>query len=54
MQVEKYAIRKGSGGNRLHKGGDGIISLSHSRSYEHFSLLTKRRTKHPMDLIEGR
>ncbi len=53
LQVEKYAIRKGSGGNGLHKGGDGIIRSYRFLTAGHFSLLTERRTTAPFGLKGG-
>ena len=53
LQVEKYAIRKGSGGNGLYKGGDGIIRSYRFLTAGHFSLLTERRTLSPFGLNGG-
>lgn len=54
VRVRRYAIRRGSGGEGLHRGGDGLI-----REYEflrpvRFTLLTERRALRPWGLAGGR
>ncbi len=53
VRVRRYAIRRGSGGEGRHAGGDGLI-----REYEFlrpilFTLLTERRTHRPWGLAGG-
>ena len=53
LQIEKYAIRKGSGGKGKHTGGDGIIRTYRFLTKGHISLLTERRTISPYGLAGG-
>ncbi|MCB2182014.1 MAG: hydantoinase B/oxoprolinase family protein [Desulfobulbaceae bacterium] len=53
LQVEKYAVRYGSGGKGKKKGGDGIIRSYRFLSDGHISLLTERRTIAPYGLEGG-
>ena len=53
MRIKKYALRKGSGGKGLKKGGEGII-----REYEffvptHVSILSERRNFAPYGVLGG-
>lgn len=53
MRIKKYALRKGSGGKGLKKGGEGII-----REYEffvptHVSILSERRIFAPYGVLGG-
>jgi N-methylhydantoinase B len=53
LRVRRYCLRRGSGGEGLHRGGDGLI-----REYEflrpiRFTLLTERRRHQPWGLAGG-
>jgi len=53
LRINRYQLRRGSGGNGLHTGGDGLI-----REYEFLSpatvtLLTERRTRQPWGMAGG-
>jgi N-methylhydantoinase B len=47
LRVVTYAIRRGSGGNGRHRGGDGIVRELEALSAMRFSLLTERRRHAP-------
>jgi len=53
LQVREYAVRRGSGGDGLHSGGDGIIREWVIRRDCCLSLLTERRTTSPYGLQGG-
>jgi len=53
LQVREYAVRRGSGGNGLFRGGDGVIREWLIRSDCHLSLLTERRESAPYGLQGG-
>ncbi len=47
LRVLRYQVRKDSGGNGDHRGGDGIIREYQFLSAAHFTLLTERRSTQP-------
>jgi len=47
LRVLRYQVRKQSGGNGDHRGGDGIIREYQFLSAAHFTLLTERRSTQP-------
>ncbi|MFZ5764750.1 MAG: hydantoinase B/oxoprolinase family protein [Thermodesulfobacteriota bacterium] len=53
LLVEKYAIRRGSGGQGHYRGGDGIIRVYRFLADGHVSLLTDRRRAAPYGLHGG-
>ncbi len=53
LQVREYAVRRGSGGDGLFRGGDGVIREWLIRSDCHLSLLTERRESAPYGLQGG-
>ena len=53
LQIEKYAIRHGSGGEGKQRGGDGIIRAYRFLSTGQVSLLTERRVMPPYGLQGG-
>ena len=53
LRVEQYALRQGSGGDGLHKGGDGIIRSYRFLKKAKVSLLSERRRLRPYGLAGG-
>ena len=53
VRVTRYAIRTGSGGKGIHRGGDGIIREFEFLSPADCGLLTDRRTTSPYGLAGG-
>ncbi len=53
LRVEKYGLRYGSGGEGLHRGGDGIIRSYRFLKKARVSLLTERRKIAPYGLAGG-
>jgi len=51
--IEQYGLRRNSGGNGLHRGGDGIIRSYRFLKKAHVSLLTERRKLAPYGLAGG-
>ncbi|MDZ4776060.1 MAG: hydantoinase B/oxoprolinase family protein [Alphaproteobacteria bacterium] len=51
--VEQFAIRRGSGGGGVHKGGDGVVRTIRFRAPMSVSLLTSRRVRAPFGLAGG-
>jgi 5-oxoprolinase (ATP-hydrolysing) len=47
VQVQEFSIRRGSGGNGRHRGGDGIVRRLEFLRPLKLSLLTQRRGPHP-------
>ena len=47
MRVLKYAIRAGSGGDGLHRGGDGVVRAYEARGVVDVSLIGERRRRGP-------
>jgi N-methylhydantoinase B len=47
LRVVTYAIRRGSGGNGAHRGGDGVIREVEALAEMDYSLLTERRRHAP-------
>jgi N-methylhydantoinase B len=53
LQVERYGLRRNSGGPGLHRGGDGIVRAYRFLDQAHVSLLTERRRLSPYGLAGG-
>jgi len=53
LRVTEYAIRRGSGGNGRHRGGDGIIRRYQFLADAKLTLLTERRRRGPWGLNGG-
>jgi 5-oxoprolinase (ATP-hydrolysing) len=53
LRVERFAIRRGSGGAGFHRGGDGVIRELTLLAPAEISLLTERRTRAPFGLDGG-
>ena len=53
LRIKQYAIRKGSGGIGLHKGGDGLIREFEFLKSANVTLLTERRLYPPWSLNDG-
>lgn len=53
VQIEEFSIRKGSGGNGLHRGGDGIRRVFRFQQPLTVSLLTQRRGPYPPFGLNG-
>jgi N-methylhydantoinase B len=53
LLVEKYSLRRGSGGRGLHRGGDGIVRAYRFLDKARVSLLTDRRQRAPYGLAGG-
>lgn len=53
LLIEKYSLRKGSGGRGRHRGGDGIIKTYRFLERARVSLLTDRRKLAPYGLAGG-
>jgi len=47
MRVLKYALRAGSGGAGLHRGGDGVVRAYEARGVVDVSLIGERRRRGP-------
>jgi N-methylhydantoinase B len=54
LRVTRYAMRRGSGGEGEHRGGDGIVRELEALSDMHYSLLTERRRHAPPGAAGGR
>lgn len=53
VRIKQYAIRQGSGGEGLHKGGDGLIREFEFLKSANVTLLTERRLYPPWGLNNG-
>ncbi len=53
LRVHRYAVRHGSGGTGLHRGGDGIVREVEVLVPTHVTLLTERRSNPPYGLAGG-
>ena len=53
LQVTRYALRQGSGGQGRHAGGDGVIREYRFLADAQLSLLTERRVRGPWGLAGG-
>ena len=53
VRVERYAVRRGSGGDGRHRGGDGIVRSYRFLAPASVSLLTERRRHGPWPLQGG-
>ncbi len=54
LQVIRYAVRENSGGNGLHRGGDGIIREVKLLADAQVSILSERRKTQPYGLAGGK
>ncbi len=52
VRVTEYAIRRGSGGDGEHRGGDGVVRELEARAEMTYSILSERR-RHPPPGAEG-
>jgi N-methylhydantoinase B len=53
LRVERYALRKGSGGQGRFRGGDGVVRELRALEPCRLSLLTERRTRAPAGAAGG-
>jgi len=53
LRIERYAIRRGSGGRGKYRGGDGVVRRYRFLAEAEVSLLTERRRKAPWGLDGG-
>lgn len=53
LRVHRYAVRRGSGGKGLHRGGDGIVREVEVLAESEVTLLAERRTRGPWGLAGG-
>ncbi len=53
LRVTRYAMRRGSGGDGLHRGGDGLVREFEFLAPAQVSLLTERRARAPWGLAGG-
>ncbi len=53
LRISEYSVRKGSGGNGVYRGGDGLIREWQVLENCHLSLLTERRLTQPYGLQGG-
>ena len=53
VRVERFAVRRGSGGAGLHRGGDGVVRELTFLAPMSLSLLTQRRSQGPCGLAGG-
>ncbi|GJL72026.1 MAG: 5-oxoprolinase [Nitrosomonas sp.] len=53
VSVDSFSIRKGSGGNGLHKGGDGVIRRIRFHERMHGAILSNHRRVPPFGLYGG-
>ncbi len=54
MMIEEYSIRRGSGGDGVHKGGDGIIREIKLLNDAEVTVLSERRKLPPYGLLGGK
>ncbi|MDX1810814.1 MAG: hydantoinase B/oxoprolinase family protein [Gammaproteobacteria bacterium] len=54
IRISRYEIRKDSGGEGFHKGGDGIIREYEFLEETQVTLLTERRTNQPWGMANGK
>ena len=53
VQVERYTIREGSGGDGAHPGGEGVVRALTARADLDAALLTERRRHAPRGVVGG-
>jgi N-methylhydantoinase B len=53
LRVRELALRRGSGGSGLHRGGDGLVRELEARAPMEYSLLTDRRRVAPRGAAGG-
>ena len=51
--IERYAVRRGSGGAGLHRGGDGVVRAYRVLEHCTVTLLTERRSRAPRGAAGG-
>lgn len=54
VRIERYAVRRGSGGSGKHAGGDGIIRAFRFLEPTEITLIADRRTRSPYGLAGGK
>ncbi|NPA14090.1 MAG: hydantoinase B/oxoprolinase family protein [Aquificae bacterium] len=54
MMVKEYSIRRGSGGEGIHRGGDGLVREIQLLTHAEVTLLTERRRIPPYGLFGGK
>jgi N-methylhydantoinase B len=54
MRVVRYELRRGSGGDGEHRGGDGVVREIEALSDLRYSLITERRRHAPPGAAGGR
>ena len=54
MRIVEYSLRRGSGGDGEHRGGDGVIREIEALAPLHYSLITERRRHAPPGAAGGR
>jgi 5-oxoprolinase (ATP-hydrolysing) len=53
VMVERFAVRRGSGGEGRFTGGCGVIRIIRFREHMKAAILSNRRTTHPQGLAGG-
>ena len=53
LRVRRYAVRRGSGGQGAHAGGDGVVREIEFLSPAHVTIISERRTTRPYGLNGG-
>ena len=53
VRLREFSLRPGSGGNGIHRGGDGLIREFELLAPMHVSILSERRTRQPFGLSGG-
>lgn len=53
MQVLRYQVRRGSGGDGLYRGGDGLVREFRFNEAAHCTFLTERRQNSPWGISDG-
>ena len=53
LLITEYSLRKGSGGNGFHKGGDGLVREMQLLADADVTVLSERRTRAPYGFLEG-
>jgi N-methylhydantoinase B len=53
IRVRRYAIRRGSGGEGQHRGGDGLVREIEFLTEAHATILSDRRVRGPYGLAGG-
>ena len=53
LRIKEYSLRKASGGNGIHNGGNGLVRHYHFLQPTEVSLITERRINQPWGLNDG-